>query len=82
MTNYSLKEGVNILIREKVIKEIESLDTQQLFEVYSLISILKGRETAIKVSDDEPGYLKVRKILSKIKGNLSDLIIEEREDRV
>lgn len=71
-----------MLIRERVIKEIESLDTQQLFEVYSLITILKGRKTAIKFSDDEPGYLKVRKILSKIKGNLSDLIIEEREDRV
>jgi hypothetical protein len=71
-----------MLIREKVIKEIESLDTQQLFEVYSLITILKGRETIIKSYDNEQGYLKVRKILSKIKGNLSDYIIEEREDRV
>jgi len=71
-----------MLIREKVIKEIESLDTQQLFDVYSIILILKGRKTAIETSDDEPGYLKVQKILSKIEGNLSDLIIEEREDRV
>ena len=71
-----------MLIREKVIKEVESLDIQQLFEVYSIISILKGREATIKTSDEERGYLKVRKILSKIKGNLSDYIIEEREDRV
>jgi len=73
-----------MLIREKVIKEIESLDTQQLFEVYSLITILKGREKTIKNSDGEQehGYLKVQKILSKFKGNLSDYIIEDREDRV
>jgi hypothetical protein len=71
-----------MLIRERVIKEIESLDTQQLFEIYSIISILKGREKITQTSDDEPGYLKMRKILSKFKGNLSDYIIEEREDRV
>jgi uncharacterized protein YqgQ len=82
MTNYSVKEGVNMLIRERVIKEIESLDTQQLFDIYSIILILKGRKTAIETPDDERGYLKVQKILSKIEGNLSDLIIEEREDRV
>jgi uncharacterized protein YqgQ len=81
-TNDNLKEGVNMLIRERVIKEIESLDTQQLLDIYSIILILKGRKTAIETSDDEPSYLKVQKILSKIEGNLSDLIIEEREDRV
>ena len=81
-TNYNLKEGVKILIREKVIKEIESLDAQQLFEIYSIISILKGREKATKTSDDEPGYLKVQRALSRIKENLSDYIIDEREDRV
>ncbi|MEK7400134.1 MAG: hypothetical protein AAB116_24580 [Candidatus Poribacteria bacterium] len=71
-----------MLIRERVIKEIESLDTQQLFEIYSIISILRGREKTTQTSDDEPGYLKIRKILNKFKGNLSDYIIEEREDRV
>ncbi len=81
-TNDNQKEGVNMLIRERVIKEIESLDTQQLFEIYSIISILKGREKVKKTSDDEPGYLKVQKALSRIKENLSDYIIEEREDRV
>ena len=71
-----------MLIREKVIKEIESLDTQQLFVVYSLITILKGRETTVKASDDRQAHLEVRKALSRYKGNLSDYIIEEREDRV
>jgi hypothetical protein len=73
-----------MLIKEKVLEEIDTLNTQQLFDVYSLITILKGREKTIKDSDDEQeqGYLKVQKILSKFKGNLSDYIIEDREDRV
>jgi hypothetical protein len=73
-----------MLIKEKVLEEIETLNTQQLFDVYSLITILKGREKTTKNSDDEQeqGYLKVQKILSNFKGNLSDYIIEDREDRV
>jgi len=71
-----------MLIKEKVLEEIETLNIQQLFDVYSLITILKGRETTIKDSDDRQAHLEVRKILSKFKGNLSDYIIEEREDRV
>ena len=30
-----------MLIKEKVLEEIETLDTQQLFDVYSLITNLK-----------------------------------------
>jgi hypothetical protein len=73
-----------MLIKEKVLEEIDTLNTQQLFDVYSLITILKGREKIIKNSDgeQEQGYLKIQKILSKFKGNLSDYIIEDREDRV
>lgn len=76
------KEGVNMLIKEKVLEEIEGLSPQQLFVVYGLISALKNKEANADVSDDKHAHLEVRKALSGYKGNLSDYIIEGREDRV
>jgi hypothetical protein len=71
-----------MLIKEKVLEEIEGLSPQQLFVVYSLISALKSKKANAEDPDEERGYLKVQKALSRIKGNLSDYIIEDREDRV
>ena len=75
------KEGVDMLIKEKVLEEIEELSPQQLFVVYGLISALKSKEANAELPDEERGYLKAQRALSGYKGSLSDYIIEDREDR-
>jgi len=71
--------------KEILIKEIETLDQSDLSRVRRYIYDLKTiRNEALKpfIKNEEVDMEKCRRILSSIKGNMSDTVIEEREDRI
>jgi len=69
-------------LREKLIEEIEQLDIRYIAEIYSIVISLKDRQRVNREISVEEGYLRVRKALKNYQGNLSDIIITEREDRI
>lgn len=69
-----------MLLKEKLIKEIDKLSSSELVEIYNLILVAKSRKK-IQYSTTKQGYLRVRNALKNYQGKLSDEIIVEREER-
>ena len=74
-------------IKNLAIAELNSLYPEELLKIYDFAQILKlARPVYPSVqeekSDEEEDYLVIRKLLSGVKRSLSDLIVEERADRV
>lgn len=69
-------------LKEKLIKEIEQLDTRGLAEIYGIVLALKDRKMVGKNLYAERGYLRARKALRNYQGKLSDEIIAQREERM
>ena len=69
-------------LKEKLIEEIEQLDTKYIAEIYNMVLSLKDRKIVNKELPTEKSYLRVRKALRNYQGNLSDEIIAQREDRI
>ena len=67
-------------IKDKTIKELETLATDDVRIIYDVIRSLKKKKRPEK--NDKTDYLEVRKVLKSIKGELSSDIIEERKERV
>ena len=67
-------------IKDKTIKELESLAAEDVRIIYDVIRSLKKKKRP-KIND-KTDYLEVRKVLKGIKGELSSDIIEERKERV
>lgn len=67
-------------IKDKTIKELESLAAEDVRIIYDVIRSIKKKKRAQK--NDTTDYLEVRKALKSIKGELSSDIIEERKERV
>ena len=69
-------------LREQLIKEIARLSPEELLLVQSLARALTRHGRAPKSSRLAGGYLRVRKALEACRGNLSDEIIDDRDDRI
>ena len=70
-------------IKQNTIEELNNLSDKEIMIIYEMVLDLKER--SIKKKDKKSGkfsYLKVQKALKNIKGNLSDDIISNREDRI
>ena len=74
-------EVVYMQLKEKLIKEIDKLSLRELVEIYNLILVLKSQKID-KESTAKQGYLRVRNALKNYRGNISDEIIAEREERL
>ena len=83
----------NKSIPVKVFTLLQALDAEQLVEVTHFMEFLKAKETketaedpflACITSEADPEVTldQVRAKLSSIKGNLSDVVIKEREERL
>lgn len=68
--------------KERLLKEIESLNPQNILRVYDLVLTLKKKDRKIELIKSTQGYLRARLALGDYKGSLSNDIIEERNDRI
>jgi hypothetical protein len=70
-------------IHQITINELQGLSNQELMIIYDMVRDLKERKvkTNERTSLIAP-YLKVKEALKNLKGNLSDMIINDRDDRV
>ena len=68
-------------LRERLIKEIDRMSPAELLLVQSLARALRRRGRAPKKRLGG-GYLQARKALEACQGNLSDSIIDDRDDRI
>ncbi len=70
-------------IREQAKKTLESLDHAELITIYNMMLSLKNRGQKESYSPPKlDAYRKVRTALQTCAGNLSDDIIQFREDRI
>jgi len=69
-------------LKEQTIREIEDLTPRELGSIYDLILCLKNKRPESTIRDSRPHYKKVRTVLSKCKGSLSEDIISARRDRI
>ncbi len=68
--------------KERLLKEIESLNSHNILRVYDLVLTLKKKDKTIELKKSKKGYLRARLALRNCKGSLSDDIIVERNDRI
>ncbi len=73
-----------VKLKEQTIKALDGLDAPELLLVYEMILRLKRSHASMKrgKSHATPPYQKVRKALQACKGQLSDDIMELREERL
>lgn len=74
-------KGASMKIKDQAIKEIESLNPNDLL---TLIDIIKNYKKGVKKNNlqTHKSYMKVRKVLKECKGSFSKEIILNREDRI
>jgi len=70
-----------IQIRERLIKEIQTLSPEEIVNIYELVLDIKRKRGKL-AKKEEPSYLKVQEILKKCKGSFSEDIRQMREDRI
>ncbi len=70
--------------KERLKKEIESLDPHNILRVYDLVLSLKNQDKDKKAEAKKAGngFRRTRLALKNCTGSLSDDIIEERNDRI
>ncbi len=79
-------------LTDKALTLLETLDTEQVGQVIDFMEFLKAKKTQgsedsfvahiIREADPSVTLEQVRARLSAIKGNLSDVIAQEREERL
>lgn len=67
-------------IKEETIRELESLEYDDVRIIYDIIQSLKRRTQTRQPNGND--YLKVREALRNISGSLSEDICNERADRI
>ena len=68
-------------LKQQLIKNIEQLSAMELILVHNFVQILT-RQTQCSPQRLKTGYLKTREALAICQGNLSEDIIQEREERL
>jgi len=68
-------------LRQRLIKDIDSLPLEDLVVIQSIVSAL-ARKIPNNTQITKNAYLQVRKALSGCVGNLSEDIIKGRDDRI
>jgi len=68
-------------LKQRLIKEIEQLQPMELIIVQNFVQTLT-RPLPPPTKGKRTGYLETRKALAACQGNLSDDIMNEREERI
>ena len=71
-----------MLLKEKIIKEIDQLNPIELARIYDMVMILKRQHSIDKSPSSKNSYLKVRKALKSYQGSISEVIIDQRAERL
>jgi hypothetical protein len=79
---YLLQVVISMQAKERLKKEIESLDPHNILRVYDLVLSLKNQDKKAEAKKAGNGFLRTRLALKNCAGSLSDDIIEERNDRI
>lgn len=67
--------------KKQIIHALDHLESPQILQILDYILLLKQERKIIGAETDRTHYLRVRKALKNIKADLSNEIINEREDR-
>ena len=70
-----------MILKEQLIKNIEQLSAMELIIVHNFVQILT-RQTQCSPQRLKTGYLKTREALAICLSNLSEDVIQEREERL
>ncbi|OHD10378.1 MAG: hypothetical protein A2086_02275 [Spirochaetes bacterium GWD1_27_9] len=70
-----------LVIKERLLNEIEKLDENEMFFAYDVISNINIHKNNLS-KKRKYNHESIRNILNKTNKNLSDEIIEMREDRI
>lgn len=80
---------IEVVYENGVLRPVEPLELGEHQRLTVTLDVNQGEEDVIErpytppaEGEEEKGLSNIRKRLSKIKGDLSDIVIEEREDRV
>jgi hypothetical protein len=71
-----------MILRQRLIRELEQLSSIELIIVQNFVQTLKMPKYPQATHQKTEGYLETRQALAAFKGNLSDDIIREREERI
>ncbi|HNZ25757.1 MAG TPA: hypothetical protein PK385_00260 [Spirochaetota bacterium] len=71
-----------MVLKEKIINEIYSLDENLLSLVYENILLLKSNKKKISQKKNNKSINEIHSLLSGIKDSWSNEVITEREDRI
>ena len=84
-----MSHKIEVVYENGVLRPVEPLDLGEHQRLTVTLDVNQGEEDVIErpytpsaEGEEEKGLLAIRQRLSKIKGDLSDVVIEEREDRV
>ena len=69
-------------LKERLIQEIDNLTPEELVAIQSVIYAFASRSGKHVTSSAANAYLAAREALADYPGNLSDDIVESREDRI
>ena len=69
-------------MQEETIREIKQLPPETLSRVYAFVLSMKKRVPETHKKTVSSSYLRIRAILNKCSGSLSEDIIRTREDRI
>ena len=71
-------------VKERVIRDLDTLDPTDMVKVYDLILSLKrkGKSEAKRTPSPLRGYLRAQKALEPCHGSLSDDVVADRGDRI
>jgi len=69
-------------LRNEAIKEINNLAPDEIIQVYDIILAIKNKSKQKTIQIKPTVYKEARKSLKNIRGNLSDDILSNREERI
>lgn len=70
-----------MILKQQLIKNIEQLSAMDMIIVHNFVQMLT-RPTQCSPQRLKTGYLKTREALANCQGNLSEDIVQEREERL
>ena len=68
--------------KDRLLKEIETLGSDNIMKVYDIVLSFKKQEGEITVRKKQDGYLRTRLALKNCRGSLSKDILDNRAERI
>ncbi len=78
----TIKKNNSNILQNLILKEIAELNNYEVMIIYEIVQLLRNNKKNIKPEKKHYDFSKVQELLKDIHGNLSDDIINYREERL